>query len=331
MKANTGTRPPKAGFTLIELLVVMAIIAILIALLMPAVQSAREAARRTQCINNIKQLTLAHHNYNQSHNVFPPGWSGSLNPPDEPQSFPGYGYGFGTIRLRPSGVVTHHHVSQYWGWHASILPQMGEPNTFNLIDFKFHHSVDRWIPFPVAYSPSADAASKGIPTYVCPSADFKTTLTPCRKTGIEPDDPCTPISQQFGMSTYIGTAGMAQSIVDQNGNATTFYDGGMFGQNSATSFRDVSDGESNTMLLSESLFGVWSDGWNCCGSYRQGHSPFYDGSGTSPPPTSFGSWHLDTANVALVDGSARAVNKTIDGNVFRRLVMRNDGEQINEF
>jgi prepilin-type N-terminal cleavage/methylation domain-containing protein len=79
MKASRFTR--RTGFTLIELLVVIAIIAVLIALLLPAVQQAREAARRTTCRNNLKQLGLALHNYHDTHNVFPPRESSTATPP----------------------------------------------------------------------------------------------------------------------------------------------------------------------------------------------------------------------------------------------------------
>ena len=101
----------KRGFTLIELLVVIAIIAILIALLLPAVQQAREAARRTQCKNNLKQIGLAFHNYHDAHGVFPPGmstqqvWENSC----------------------PEGTCAQ------WGWGTYILPQMEQTNLYDLM------------------------------------------------------------------------------------------------------------------------------------------------------------------------------------------------------
>jgi prepilin-type N-terminal cleavage/methylation domain-containing protein len=108
-------RKPKAsrGFTLIELLVVIAIIAVLIALLLPAVQQAREAARRTQCKNNIKQLGLALHNYEETFSALPPG---------------------GT---RPSGASITNGSDNNWGtnWVTRILPFIDQANLSNKYDF----------------------------------------------------------------------------------------------------------------------------------------------------------------------------------------------------
>ena len=81
MNTSSMKRHSRAGFTLIELLVVIAIIAVLISLLLPAVQSAREAARRAQCVNNLKQIALAAHNYESANGAFPFGSSGNTGQP----------------------------------------------------------------------------------------------------------------------------------------------------------------------------------------------------------------------------------------------------------
>ena len=104
----------RRAFTLIELLVVIAIIAVLIALLLPAVQSAREAARRAQCVNNLKQIGLALHNYISATNVLPPGRINS------------YIAGFGNC----------------WGMYAQLLPQLEQQAIFNAFNFNLPPDVD---------------------------------------------------------------------------------------------------------------------------------------------------------------------------------------------
>jgi prepilin-type N-terminal cleavage/methylation domain-containing protein len=100
------------GFTLIELLVVIAIIAILIALLLPAVQQAREAARRTQCKNNLKQIGLALHNYHDVHNTLPPGTAGPFNVFASETPF----------------------LGSQWGWGTFVLPYLDQQGTYDAID-----------------------------------------------------------------------------------------------------------------------------------------------------------------------------------------------------
>jgi prepilin-type N-terminal cleavage/methylation domain-containing protein/prepilin-type processing-associated H-X9-DG protein len=100
----------RRAFTLIELLVVIAIIGVLIGLLLPAVQAAREAGRRAQCINNLKQIGLALHNYEGIHQVLPPGYVSNVDPNGD-ETGPG------------------------WGWAAMILPQMEQATTYAAVNF----------------------------------------------------------------------------------------------------------------------------------------------------------------------------------------------------
>src|SRR5262245_17149207 len=112
MSSRIGKR---RGFTLIELLVVIAIIAVLIALLLPAVQQAREAARRTQCKNNLKQIGLAMHNYHDVYNTFPPG---------AVARFPVSNDGGGSSTSTEPGL---------WSWGFSILPYIDQSTTYNAL------------------------------------------------------------------------------------------------------------------------------------------------------------------------------------------------------
>jgi prepilin-type N-terminal cleavage/methylation domain-containing protein/prepilin-type processing-associated H-X9-DG protein len=137
--------PRKRAFTLIELLVVIAIIAVLIALLLPAVQQAREAARRTQCKNNLKQIGLGMHNYESSYSRFPlPVFSSAMN---------FSGGGFSGAPLGTAGLLTT------TVWSLAILPQIDQGNTFNLYNSNLS-----------AYDlNNANAVKNVINAYLCPS------------------------------------------------------------------------------------------------------------------------------------------------------------------
>jgi prepilin-type N-terminal cleavage/methylation domain-containing protein/prepilin-type processing-associated H-X9-DG protein len=140
----------RRGFTLIELLVVISIIAVLIALLLPAVQAAREAARRSQCTNNLKQLGLAAHNYLSAAGSFPPGSSAAYNADT------------------PSQGVTHWGV---WGAQAMMLPYLEQTPVYNAMNF----NLTAWIGWAYGGIANSTAANTRIATFLCPSDGTDTT------------------------------------------------------------------------------------------------------------------------------------------------------------
>jgi len=197
----------RSGFTLIELLVVIAIIAVLIALLLPAVQQAREAARRSQCKNNLKQLGLALHNYHDNFNVFP-YMSGGTTAGGVGSAIEGRG---------PAGFV-------------SILPYIDQAPLYNLIT----------LPYGDPWGGSYAAYNATIPGYICPTSP-----------------PCNPYSgsPRVGNRSYRFSMGDTIANTVNAGASTVYNTRGMFGVFSSCRIRDVTDGTSNTIAMSERELG----------------------------------------------------------------------------
>ncbi len=219
-------RSSQRAFTLIELLVVIAIIAVLIALLLPAVQQAREAARRSQCGNNLHQLALALHNYEGNNKVFPPGNTGPTNGNGSfPAGWcdPNYGCGL------PYG---------HFGWPVFILPQLEAKNIYSKIDFTVPAYTVSLIELiggggaPTQRGPAGNVANKvaseSLPTvFVCPSAPR-----------------VQPANQQKDYGINGGTGNCCPERTQANMTGIGYL-------NSKVRIAQIRDGTSNTFLMLE--------------------------------------------------------------------------------
>jgi prepilin-type N-terminal cleavage/methylation domain-containing protein len=150
------SRLNKRGFTLVELLVVIAIIGVLVALLLPAIQAAREAARRTQCVNNLKQMGLGAVNYESSHGRFPPG-----------RLYPDFVHADGTVAYSVTNYseVKATDKTGFYSVHTWLLPYMEAGNIYNLINFKV--PIFKKMLHPT--NPSFDAYAQAQGMFICPS------------------------------------------------------------------------------------------------------------------------------------------------------------------
>ena len=304
----------RSGFTLIELLVVIATIAVLVALLLPAVQAAREAARATQCRNNLKQLALAMHVYHDRTNVLPPGWTA-------------------TPLSRRQG----------WGWGAMLLPDLGQPALFQRLQFSDLMTSATNLPL-LAHS---------LDTFVCPTNTYPRTATVIvQEPEIQPFDlqtallhPPPPKLYTMAKSDYAGVSGNTD-LTPQPDQST-----GLLFRNSSVRFRDITDGTSQTLLVGErrvselvrrDLSGVdltyidltvWSGVlpwcseplWRVVGTCRQ--TP----GNTSRGFPGFASQHPGSTLFALADGSVRRISSNIDLNTYQALSTRAGGEIASEF
>jgi len=320
---NFRSRPSaRRGFTLIELLVVIAIIAILIALLLPAVQQAREAARRTQCRNNLMNLGLALHNYQMAHNVFPPG---SINPTGPISSTPvsvpiaaGEGEPASVGSDPTGGAAEASDLSQRYemSWATQILPYIEQQNAYRKIDFKRS-----------AYDPAnAKVRAYSIPVLMCPSDN-------------------TTSSPGVAVTNYRGCNHDQETPIDVDQNGLLFL-------NSAIRYEAIEDGSTNTLLLGEGVSKVnaslgWMSGTRA--TLRNASAPpnasAIDPATGQPLPAlagandaadpafvgSFSSPHAGGAQFLMGDGSVKFISNNIAPEIFQHLGNRRDGELVGDF
>jgi len=325
----------RRGFTLIELLVVIAIIAVLIALLLPAVQQAREAARRTQCKNNLKQIGLALHNYADTYNSFCPG----------------------VVHQTGSGITTG--LFNNYGWSMFISPFLELGNIQPAVDFGVTN-LSQALNDPVKRA----FLQKPVALFRCPS-----------DTGPELNDEIdfsiSGGSVNLPVSNYVANNG-SYSFRNALGDpvASTTFNNGMFGGVGPTTtagpgfrrFASVTDGLTNTIAIGErcwelatvdyragvlwgqrgsgeassaentNMISLFAAGWRPMNAPRE--------PGTNPTHRrGFSSTHVGGVQFLLGDGSVRFISENVDHNygirpvnsTFARLLSVNDGQPVGDF
>ena len=213
----------RRGFTLIELLVVIAIIAVLIALLLPAVQAAREAARRTQCVNNMKQLGLGIHNYLSANGTFPMGASSAIY-----------------------DATLVYNVKQNLSLHAALLPYIEQTQIANALNFNFGCEDSSGT---LAYLVNSTGTNAKIAAFCCPSDP---------NAGI-PDHNGTPNTNNYygyvGTTTTFSQIGTNAPYANLNVKSLGMPTTGLFGFQLANGIETCIDGTSNTIAFAEAVVG----------------------------------------------------------------------------
>lgn len=307
---------PRHGYSLIDVTVVAGVVSLLVMLTLPAIQAAQVDARLVQCRNNLKQIGLAMHNYHDVYKTMPPAW-------------------------------TAHHPNAgsgpRFGWSSSILPFIEQAPLYNSLDFRQN------MPAP------DELLQTSIPVYRCPSD-----LTPAVNS----------MRGNYGVNNYSVNYGAYPIVRVVPGRLSQYWPGqlpaswngfptgglsaggaridrsqmwnGIFMLNRGAGFRDIVDGSSNTIMVSERSYLSAAGIWPGVGDNSMENDVMTDGSALSPLNGSLRSWsslHSGTINILLCDGAVRSVSLDIDSadsldapyGVFQKLTSRNDGQPLGEF
>ena len=319
----------RRGFTLIELLVVIAIIAILIALLLPAVQQAREAARRSQCKNNLKQIGLALHNYHDVNGKFPQGW------------------------VWPAGLANAD-PREVWTWSVFVLPYMDQaPMYENLL------VSNSFLTGAQGGGITRGHAKTVLDAFMCPS-DVGPVI------GRAPGNSRTGPHNDYrdsAKSNYMGSWGLSRDG-DCHARLRFWGEGhnGLFGRTRCVAFRDITDGTSNTFAVGECAAikrtngqgirpGHWAGMRRGSNNRRKatirwtGRPLNFQNNNRNQMEEAFNSFHTGGAQFLLCDGAVRFISENIDSQVstagdqcagenlgtYQLLSIRNDGRTVGEF
>ncbi|WP_010587605.1 DUF1559 domain-containing protein [Schlesneria paludicola] len=331
----------RAGLTLTDVVIVIAILAVLAAFLLPNLRNTREAARRTQCKNNLKQFGLAYHNYHDTFSVLPAGYYLSVD-----------------------GAYTG------WGWGIHIAPYLDASNYYNGVNqyggLQHEYNKPHMNPALSAYRcPSDELASRHVPHLAVVTSDVKDGVVipatqdaanvfsrsnyfpvvgylPMELGGIDRTDP--------GESqTNPGRLGNVGSLYSQTGrycDQPNF--GGAFGQNSGIPFEEIKDGLSNLFLLGERYVptnvelgsvghGTWLGVPDCttpaglAAALGDTSVKVNLGFKTRAETTGFGSSHTGGAHFLMGDGAVRFVSDNISITTYRDLSTIDDGREVGDF
>ncbi len=300
-----------AGFTLIELLVVITIVATLVGLLLPAVQSAREAARRSQCVNNLKQMGLAMHGYHDTYGKFPAAYVSAV-PPD---------------------VLNYPELGPGWGWGAMLLGQMEQRALYNAINFNLQ----------ITDAGSQTARATILSVYLCPSSisDGPVILRQGEKGPPTPSD--------IAPGQYIASAGQGEVEDVPGDNNGVLYRDSAIGLRDITdgASQTLLLGERSRNICDATWVGAipslivcTKPGWvirDCATSNvmvmantgpweneRWVNTPNHKNSKTHY----FWSLHPGGCNFLLGDGSVRFIKETVNAQAFSAMATRAGGEVI---